>query len=63
MSIRSPYRGRAKGAEYVPPRPNWTVEQRLEALEVIARRAEQGKQTPTDELEAAAHMAALRRTL
>lgn len=62
-SVRSPYRGRAKGKEYVPPRPHWTVEQRLDALEAIARRSESGEQTPADELEAAAHMAALRRTL
>lgn len=52
-------RGRAKLKGYTPPRPQFTTEERLEALKRIAERAERGEATPADELEAAAHMRAL----
>ena len=54
-------RGETRHIPYVPPRPRFTDEQRVEALERIADRAERGEATPLDEIEAAAHTKALRR--
>lgn len=45
--------------KYVPRRRQWTPEERLSRLEEIAERAERGDATRLDEIEAAAHMAAL----
>lgn len=56
MSGYENFRGRAKPKPYVPPRPNFTDDQRLAALERIAARIEAGEDTPLDMIEARAHI-------
>lgn len=54
------FQGRARSKGYVPAKRRWTEAQRLDELERIVERAERGTSSPTDEIAAAAHIAALR---
>ena len=54
------FRGRAKPKRYVPPRPSFTVEQRLDECQRIAERIEYGTSTPIDEIALRAHLRVLR---
>ena len=53
-------RGRARGTQFIPPRPNWTVGQRLDECLRLADLIEQGRNTPVDDLALVAHLKALR---
>lgn len=59
-SVFANFRGRAKPKQYVPSRPTWTVEQRLDECLRIAELVEYGKSTPVDELALQAHLRALK---
>lgn len=60
MNTFENFRGWAKPKRYVPPRPNFTVEQRLDECQRIAERIECGEATPIDEIALRAHLRVLR---
>ena len=60
MSATENFRGRAKPKRYVPPRPSFTVEQRLDECLRIAEAIECGTSTPVDEIALHAHLRVLR---
>lgn len=60
MSVYANFRGRARPQRYVPPRPAFTVEQRLDACLDIADRIERGVNMPLDDLRLVVHLKALR---
>lgn len=57
--VRHWYQRRSE-AKYVPPRPRWTDEQRLDECLRIADRIERGISSPIDEIALTAHLRVLR---